>query len=166
MRLSRSGNSLALFRKPLIFIITLLDGYLEVDDANLSCLKPNYFFIFWSASKRIEYLFSLLVFLFKLFWGFYCLTRLSQCHYLFNGKIPIGISKSKMFCMWSFHFPFLNLPSPISWLITCLNAFWSSSCHLPGLPAFILQQSCQPLNHFGLKRNQITDTSEVDIHVI
>lgn len=154
MCLSCSGNSLALFRKPLIFIITVLDGYLEVDDANLSCLKSNYFFIFWSVSKRIEYLFSLLVFLFKLFWRFYCLTRLSQCHYLFNGKIPIRVNKLKMLCIWSLNFPFLDLLSLISWLTTCLNAFWSSSCHLPGLPAFILQQSC------------ITDTSEVDIHVI
>lgn len=116
--------------------------------------SPIIFFIFWSVSKRIEYLFFLLVFLFKLFWRFYCLTRLSQWHYLFNGKIPIGVNKLKMLCIWSLNFPFLDLLSLISWLTTCLNAFWSSSCHLPGLPAFILQQSC------------ITDTSEVDIHVI
>lgn len=165
MCLSCSGNFLALFRKPLIFIITSLDGYLEVDDATLSCLNPNYFSIFWRANKRIEYLFSLLVFLFKLFWGLYCLTRLSQCHCFFNGKIPIGVNKFKMFCTWSLNFPFLGLPSLISWLTICLNDFWSSSWHLPGLPASILQQHSKPLNHC-LKGNQITDTSEVDIHVI
>lgn len=163
MCLSCSGNSLALLRKPLILTITSLDGYLEVDDANLSCLKPNYFLMFWSASKRTEYLFSLLVFLFKLFWRFYCLTRLSQCHYLFNSKISIGANKFKMFCMWSLNFPFLDLQYLISQLTVLMPFGPHHPICLVCLPWFL--SSLVSLNHC-LKGKQITDTSEVDIHVI
>lgn len=67
------------------------------------------------------------------FGGFYCLTRLSQCYYLFNDKIPIGV---KMFCMWSFNFTLYVLSSISSWLTSCFNAFWSSRCHVPGLASF------------------------------
>lgn len=70
---------------------------------------------------------------FNCFGGFYCLTRLSQCDYLLNYKIPIRVTKFKMFCMWPLNFPSLGPTIFYFSLTTWLNAFWSSSCHLPGL---------------------------------